>query len=444
MLKKFAGLGFFLFQDAFTRSKKEADGKTYVPIPIRYNRVFTAQQESEIGDYTIKLARMFYGLPAREFRRVVFNYAEALGSKTIPDAWKRERMATRDWYYAYMARHPNLALKVPEGMSIKRAMAFNRANVKLFFDTYAEVLARHNFQASRIFNLDESGLSTVMKPSRVVCEKGRPVASQISQERGQHMTFVGIISADGNSLPPVFIINRKRMHAEFLRGTLPQTTILTGNGWMTHDTFVQTLQHFHERTLSSVDSKVLLIMDNAECHMSIHAVEYAIRHGIVIVTLPPHTTAKLQPLDVGMYAPFKAYLKQLQDDYKLLNPHVGITEHVLPEMACKAWKKVCTMSNITSAWAATGIYPVDRNIFPDEAFAGAEVSEEPEPLADDGDDLPALDQVVDASSTFDSPEAGPSGIVQSQPSTPGPSSSNISGNIPETPSPVHDPSASGE
>ena len=431
----------FLFQDAFNRSKRGSDGSTYVAVPERYNRVFTDEQEAEIEEYTIKIARMFYGLPTREFRRVVFDFAEAVGSRNIPDAWKTEKRATRDWYYAYMARHPNLALKMPEGMSIARAMAFNRTNVKLFFDTYAEALKRHSFQPSRIFNLDESGLSTVMDPCGVVCERGRPVASQISQERGAHMTFVGIISADGNSLPPVFIINRKRMNPEFQRGTLPGTTILTGNGWMTHENFVKTLQHFHERTQSSVDSKVLLIMDNAECHMNIHAVEFAIRHGIVIVTLPPHTTAKMQPLDVGMYGPFKTYLKQIQDDFKLSHTHAAITEPALPEMACKAWRRTCTMTNITSAFAATGIYPLDRDIFPDEAFAGAEVSEQAPPLPDD-DHLPDLDRVLDASSTLDSPEAGPSGIVQHQPSTPGPSSSSHPS--PKTPSLVPDTSSAGE
>ncbi|KAG0709992.1 hypothetical protein GWK47_023736 [Chionoecetes opilio] len=46
--------------------------------------------------------------------------------------------------------------------------------------------------------------------------------------------------------------------------------------------------------------------------MSIHAAEYAIQHGIVIVTLPPHTTAKLQPLDVSVFGPFKSVLRSIR------------------------------------------------------------------------------------------------------------------------------------
>ena len=335
-------------------------------------------------------------------------------------------MATREWYYGYMFRHPKLALKAPEGMSLARAIAFNRVNVEVFFKAYVEAVERHSFMPARIFNLDESGLSTVMKPCKVVCERGRPVASQVARERGSHMTFVGIINAAGHGFPPVFIIAQKKMNADFLRGTTAGTTVLLqSNGWMDHEHFVETLQHLHKVSYSSVENKILLIMDNAVCHMSIHAVEYAIQHGIVIVTLPPHTTAKLQPLDVSIFGPFKSVLRCIQDEFKLSNPHVPITEHMLPEMACKAWDTVCNVTNITSGFRATAIHPINSNIFPDDAFAGAEVTEQA-PADDDGLELPALasDLITPSLSGLscpdyqpDQPQPGPSGVRRMTPTS---------------------------
>ncbi|KAG0716200.1 hypothetical protein GWK47_010275 [Chionoecetes opilio] len=195
--------------DAFTRSLKESDGRTFVPKHQNIKKVFTDAQEHFIEEYSIKISRMFYGLSTRAFRRMVLKYAEAVGSPAISDVWRRVGMATRDWYYGYMFRHPRLALKAPEGMSLARAMAFNRVNVEVFFKAYVEAVERHSFMPARIFNLDESGLSTVMKPS------------------------------------------------------------------------------------------------------------------------------KLQPLDVSVFGPFKSVLRSIQDDFKLSNTHVPITEHMLPEMACK-------------------------------------------------------------------------------------------------------------
>ena len=374
----------FFFQDAFNRSKLESDGKTYVGISQNCKKVFTKAQEDAIESYAIKIAKMFYGLQTKAFRIMVYKYAEAVGSPALPEVWRTEGMATRDWYYAFMHRHPNLALKAPEGMSLARAMAFNKVNVEVFFNAYIQAVEQYEFTADRIFNLDESGLSTVMKPCKVVCERGRPVASQVARERGSHMTFVGIINAAGQGFPPVFIVARKKLNPDFLRGTTPGTTVLLqANGWMDHERFVETLKHLHKVSYSSVENKILLIMDNAECHMNIHAVKYAIDNGIVIVTLPPHTTAKLQPLDVSVFGPFKSILRSIQDAYKLSNPHVPITEHMLPQMACEAWAKVCNVTNITNGFRATGIYPIDRNIFPDDAFIGSEVSEQAPP-SDEG------------------------------------------------------------
>ena len=428
---------YVLFQDAFTRSKKDSDGKTFVAMQQNSKRVFSDAQELLIEEYAIKIAQMFYGLTTVSFRKLVLKYAEVCGSKTIPDRWGRDGMATLDWYKAYMDRHPKLSLKSPEGMSLARAKAFNRVNVGQFFDAYTDAVVRYSFAPDRIFNLDESGLSTVMKPLKVVCERGCPVASRITQERGSHMTFVSIINAAGHYLPPVFIVARKKMNPAFLRGTMHGTTVLLqSNGWMDHERFVETLKHLHERSYSSLENKIMLIMDNAECHMSIHAVEYAIQHGIVIVTLPPHTTAKLQPLDVSVFGPFKTRLRQKQDDFLISNVHCPITEHVLPEMACRAWIEACTPTTVLKGFEATGIWPINRNIFSDEVFAGAEVSEQDLPSEQDLEvqDLRSS-SVTPSSSGYLSPDylpdheqqPGPSGIGQL---TPSPAAS-----VPATPEP---------
>ena len=386
----------FFLQDAFNRSKKLSDGNTFVPI-IQYNKVFSVEQEGFIEEYAIKIAKMFYGLSINEFLRLAYVYAEACESSNIPATWVKSGLATRDWYYAFMSRHPKLVLKTPEAMSIARAMAFNKVNVEIFFNAYSDALARYNFTPDRIFNMDESGLSTVMKPVKVVCERGRPVASQVARERGSHMTFVGFVNAAGGFIPPVFIYARKKVNHMFMRGTIEGSTgIPIHNGWMTGELFLETLKHFQARTYCSLDNKVLLIMDNAECHMNFHAVEYASQNGIVIVTLPPHTTAKLQPLDVSIFGPFKTKLRSLQNDYVISHPNVALTEYMLPELACEAWLTACTPRNILNGFSATGIWPLNRDIFPDDAFLGAEVSER---------ELPSI-------SVEEAPSSSPAALVQ--------------------------------
>ena len=67
-----------------------------------------------------------------------------------------------------MRHHPKLTLKAPEGMSIARITAFNRVNVDVFFKAYTSAVEKYGFQPHQIYYLDESALSTVMKPVKVV------------------------------------------------------------------------------------------------------------------------------------------------------------------------------------------------------------------------------------------------------------------------------------
>ena len=163
--------------------------------------MLTNEQETKVAEYTIKVAQMFYGLSVNEFLKMVYMYAIACGSTGIPDAWERKKCATLDWYKAYLRRHPRLTLKAPEGMSIARITAFNSETVGIFFKAYTSAVERYEFQPRQILNLDESALSTVMKPVKVLCARGQAVASQVSRERGATMTFVGIINAMGQCVP---------------------------------------------------------------------------------------------------------------------------------------------------------------------------------------------------------------------------------------------------
>ena len=172
-------------------------------------------------------------------------------------------------------------------------------------------------------------------------------------------------------------------------------------------------------------------MDNAECHMTMQAIEYANDNGIVILTLPPHTTDKLQPLDVSIYASFKTCMRTLINNYNLMHPHTHITEHRLPEFASQAWIKACTPSNVLGGFRATGIWPINTNVFPDEAFLGAEVTERAAPPAEDTEeDDEGIGSIVDSESIAAAP--GPSHAA-----APGPSHAAAPGPSDVAPGPSH-------
>ena len=77
------------------------------------------------------------------------------------------------------------------------------------------------------------------------------------------------------------------------------------SGWINEDLFAVYLKHFINFTRCSKDKKVLLILDNHETHASLAAIDVAKENVVILLTLPPKTSHKLQPLDVSCYKPFK-------------------------------------------------------------------------------------------------------------------------------------------
>lgn len=289
-----------------------------------------------------------------------------------------------------MRRHgKEISLRKPENTSISRSMAFNKAVVDDFFSKYVTVLEKHNFKAEQIWNLDETGLTTVMPPIKVVATKGKKQVAHISsQERGELVTFVGIISAAGSTVPPVFVYPRLRNPEEYLGDEYPTSAIALGNkkGWMTSELFPKVIEHFANTVKCSVENKVLLLVDNHESHISVDVIKLCRQKGIILLSFPPHTTHRMQPLDVGVYGPFKSYLATSQHDWLLTNPGKVITIRHLARLAKHAYENAFTIKNIISSFKSTGLWPLNRLIFKDDDFIASEVTDKPlnenEPQAD--------------------------------------------------------------
>ncbi|XP_067939553.1 uncharacterized protein [Watersipora subatra] len=152
----------------------------------------------------------------------------------MPNSWITNKAAGEKWLVGFIVRNKELSLQQPETTSIARAAAFTRRNVSSFFDSLEEVYKRTNVDGSRIFNLDESGFTTVQELPKVISPRGqKQVGQQTSSERGELVTYCAIVNAVGNKLPPVLTFPRKRYNETFMNGApegnLGLTNTLTGS-----------------------------------------------------------------------------------------------------------------------------------------------------------------------------------------------------------------------
>ncbi|XP_034077842.1 uncharacterized protein LOC117549854 [Gymnodraco acuticeps] len=232
-------------------------------------RVFNENMEKELADHIKTLAAMFHGIGVMKCRELAFEFAQR-NSIDMPASWTRDEKAGPDWFNAFKARY-HLACRVPEATSLGRATAFNKHNVGEFFDNLSKVKDRYSFPPHMMYNMDETGVTTVQTPKQVVTEKGKKqVGSVTSAERGELVTVACAVNATGNAVPPMFIFPHVRFKDSLLNGS-PAGSIghCTKSGWMNEDAFLIFLKHFIRHTNCSTDHPVLLILDNHESHISL-------------------------------------------------------------------------------------------------------------------------------------------------------------------------------
>jgi hypothetical protein len=84
------------------------------------------------------------------------------------------------------------------------------------------------------------------------------------------------------------------------------------------------------------------------------------KYGIILAILPPHSTHRLQPLDVGVFGPLAQAYSSTQDEY--IRRHlswVSMKKRVFWSIFWPSWQKALTLANVKSAFASTGISPYD-------------------------------------------------------------------------------------
>lgn len=107
-------------------------------------------------------------------------------------------------------------------------------------------------------------------------------------------------------------------------------------------------------------------MDNHNSHISVRIYDFCRENGIVILTIPPHTSHRLQPLDLTVYGPLKlAFYREcylsLQNKSRDRNitdiKDKKISQYELAELFSNAYLRTATMQNGVADFKAAGTSP---------------------------------------------------------------------------------------
>lgn len=424
--------------------RRHRDGKVLSPGTANLGgcrTVLHMEFERQLVAHIQTMESALFGLTTVDVRKLAYQLAEKLHLNHRFNT--SSKMAGLDWLRGFLSRNADLSIRSPQGTSLTRAVGFNRPKVNQFFELYKSVLSKGNFDGTKIWNMDETGITTVQKPTKIVATKGKRQVSKItSGERGQLVTAICCMSAAGQFTPPMLIFPRSRM-SDLLMKDAPVGSIgvASPSGWTDGELFVQWLQHFVKSTGSSDTNQQILILDGHHSHKTLDAVMFAREHGVHMLTLPPHCTHKLQPLDRSFFKSFKANYNRSADSWMLGNAGKRISMYDVAGIFGNAYNHTANIEKANSGFRSTGLWPFNDLIFTDDDFSAAQLTDEPQPqlvettsaqtseVASDGpttggselavtaspenDDVARRDEVGDLITDSDaSPNADRDGLVQ--------------------------------
>lgn len=159
------------------------------------------------------------------------------------------------------------------------------------------------------------------------------------------------------------------------------------------------LKHFINYSKASQANKTLLIYDKHESHVSIAAINLAKENGVTILTLPPHCSHRLQPLDKAVFGPLKRYYNEACSNRLINHPGRRITIHEIADLVGQAYPFAFSTNNVLSGFSKVGTYPYNPNVFTEDDFAAASVTDLQKPMQGS---LSNPDQQVDLELTKES------------------------------------------
>ncbi len=173
------------------------------------------------------------------------------------------------------------------------------------------------------------------------------------------VTAIKCISAKGRSLLPMIIWPATTHRSNWTAFPTPGWHYACSeSGYTNSKISLEWLKRvFDPQTRDQANKKPrVLICDGFGTHETLEALEFCFENNIILCRLPSHTSHKLQPCDVGVFAPLKAAYRD-EANRMLRGGANTIGKQHFTSLYSPARERAFTERNITAAWAACGLFP---------------------------------------------------------------------------------------
>jgi hypothetical protein len=313
-------------------------------------------------------------------KRSAFFAATQFSLKPVSDRIaKLNTEPSRQYVEAFLKKH-HISLCSPSAITTARDEAATASNILFWFasvftfDLFCKAIPTMYFNADEI-NLD---FETTAKVCKLHGKQRSPAVT--TENTPGHITLMMTIGINFFAPPLFFILgNLKQVPPEISSQFSAHQAEFTANqsGWMTRETFlvwsrmmVQWVTEMRRIGRFLVGLPVILFLDGHISRDCAAAMRLMSENNIIVITFPSQLTHVMQPVDVGIGAPFRnAYrrlLRRKRLQWKSSHPpgeKITAMEKRLMMVAAAvdAAQQAGTKSNREAAFSACGLCPYNPN-----------------------------------------------------------------------------------
>ena len=284
------------------------------------------------------------------------------------------RQVGPNWLSRFVHRHKDeLDSRYLATLDLARHKAESRQMTERYFDTIEQKIEEYSITAENIYNMDEKGfmIGQLQKRRRIFSKatyEDKELSKAGQDGSREWITVLATICADGSVLSPALIYKAKSGNVQdsWLEAFNPLEQqcyfASTTNGWTSDEYGLAWLNKLFDRETRDKAKRSwrLLLLDGHASHVNITFLERCLELRILLAIYPPHSTHKLQPLDVSCFRPLA------QNYNTILNRHIHNTAGICAirkadffKIFYEAWHKSFKKDIISSAWRKTGLFPWD-------------------------------------------------------------------------------------
>lgn len=215
------------------------------------------------------------------------------------------------WASNFVKRQHQLKTRLSRAYNYQRALCEDPEKIAAWFELFRDMRATYGILDEDLYNFNETGfMMAQITASMVVTGADRDgKRKKVQPGNREWTTAIQGVCADGWCVPPFKAVKGKTHLANwYADSTLPRDWVIkpTSNGWTNNETGLEWIRHLEKHTAARTKGPYrILIIDGHKSHVSADFQAFCKEKNIITISIPPHSSHLLQPLDVGCFGPLK-------------------------------------------------------------------------------------------------------------------------------------------